>query len=241
MKNDLNDPKSISAKARARRFQQFVHYAGLRGVSNAHVLDMGGTIDYWKMNLQYIPRGLIKCIDVVNLPPRKDKTQTLAGIVLHNYAGSALDRSSLRQDQYDVVYSNSVIEHVGNLRSQKSMANIVQEIGQYYWIQTPAKSFPIEPHFYFPFFAYLPLSLRTLLHEHFQLGAMRRNPNWIDARMTCEETRLLTRSELQRIFEGCEILTERLFGLDKSYIATNMANQGLSGAATPHSLDLSNK
>lgn len=228
MKNDLNDPTSISAKARARRFQQFVHYASLCGVSNAHVLDMGGTLDYWKMNLQYVPNGLIKSIDVVNLPPRKDSIQTLAGITLHNYAGNALDRSCLRADRYDVVYSNSVIEHVGNLRSQKSMANIIQEVGGYYWIQTPAKSFPIEPHFYFPFFAYLPLSLRTLLHERFQLGAMRRNPNWIEARMTCEETRLLTRSELAEIFDGCKILTERLFGLDKSYIATNMAKPALS-------------
>ena len=118
---------------------------------------------------------------------------------------------------------------VGDLRAQKALADTMRETGTYYWVQTPSRSFPIEPHFYFPFFAYLPLSLRTFLHQRFSLGFMDRNPNWLEARMTCEQTRLLTRAELAAIFDGCRILEERLLGVCKSYVATNMVER----AGTP--------
>jgi hypothetical protein len=174
------------------------------------------------MNLHYLPTEVISSIDVVNLPPVKSRTETVGSVSLHIYAGDALDRSSMRQAQYDIVYSNSVIEYVGSLRSQRNMAAVIQDLGHHYWVQTPAKSFPLEPHFYLPFFPYLPLSVRTLLHTRYDLGFMKKNENWLEARIDCEETRLLTRAELQSIFVGCQILEEKMLGLCKSYIATNM-------------------
>ena len=227
MISNPNDVKSISAKARARRIQLFANYAVLCGITDARILDIGGTVDYWKMNLQYVPEGLIKSIDVVNLPPQEENIQRIAGVSLHAYAGDALDKTTLRQDSYDIVYSNSVIEHVGNLRSQRRMAMIIMSTGKYFWVQTPAKSFPIEPHFYFPFFVYLPLSFRTFLYRHIKLGFMGKQPNWLEARMSCEETRLLTKLEFLSIFDGCDILKEKWYGICKSYMATNMKTKAL--------------
>lgn len=223
MKSDSNDPKSIAAKARARRCQLFAHYASLCGVSDARVLDMGGTTDYWRMNIQYIPDGLIKSIYVLNLPPQNESDEMLRDITLHIYAGNALEKSSFRQNRYDIVYSNSLIEHVGNVRSQWEMANIVMETGTYYFIQTPAKSFPLEPHFYVPFFAYLPLLIRSFLYRKFRLGFMGKNSDWLEARITCDDTRFLSYREFKTIFRGCDIIKESLFGLCKSYMTTNMA------------------
>ena len=105
---------------------------------------------------------------------------------------------------------------------QKRMADIVKEQGIYHWIQTPAKNFPLEPHFYFPFFAYFPLSFRTFLHTHFTLGFMGQNRNWLDARMMCEDTRLLTEKEMKALFPTSRIIKEYFFGMCKSYTATNM-------------------
>lgn len=221
MKSDPNNPNSISAKARARRLKQFVRHTIDCHISNASILDIGGTLDYWHMNLQYVPNGLLSSIDIVNLDPQTEGKQTIDAITLHMYTGDALDQSSLRQDKYDIVHSNSVIEHVGNLRAQQKMASIIKEIGHYYWVQTPVKSFPVEPHFYFPFFAYLPLWSRTWLHQNFKLGFMEIEPDWLEARMVCEETRLLTKQELKAIFDDCNILTERFMGICKSYTATN--------------------
>jgi hypothetical protein len=120
------------------------------------------------------------------------------------------------------VFSNLVIEKVGNLRAQLEMARHVRALGTYWWVQTPARSFPVEPHFYFPLFPYLPLGLRTALYQNLKLGFMGQEPDWLKARMACEETRLLTRRELQAIFENCRIVDQRLYGLLKSRTATNM-------------------
>lgn len=222
MKSDPYNKKSFSAKARAQRAQMFGRYATQCNITNATVLDIGGTMAYWKNNLQYIPQGLIKDIDVINLPPQETVEEKIGPVTLFQYAGDATDLSSLRLDHYDIVYSNSVLEHVGTLRNQKYMAEMVMKLGDYYFIQTPAKSFPIEPHFFFPFFAYLPLGTQAFLHQNFHLGFLHKNPDWLSARIVCEETRLITYRELKTIFKGCDIIKERLFGLCKSYIATNM-------------------
>ena len=227
MKSDPNNPNSLSAKARARRIKRFVDCCIDLGVKNSRILDIGGTFDYWRMNHQYIPNGLISEIDVVNLPPVDNRMELLGGIKINVYSGNALDKATLHLEKYDIVYSNSVIEHVGNLSAQSKMASMIKEIGTYYWIQTPAKSFPLEPHFYFPFFPYLPLDVRTFLHQNFKLGFMGREPIWLKARIACEETRLLSRRELLAIFNDCRIIKERIILLCKSYTATNMANKAV--------------
>ena len=216
------NPKSLSARFRLRRAQQFIRGAVDHGISNARILDIGGTIEFWKVMAPHLPSGLISNIEIVNLPPQAEEKIKIGDICLNRYAGNALEKDSIRQDSYDIVHSNSVIEHVGGLRDQISMAGIIRDLGQYYWVQTPARSFPLEPHFYFPFFPYLPLGLRTLLHQRFDLGFMKRNPDWLQARAMCEETRLLTCREMAGLFEDGEIIKERFLGLCKSYVATNL-------------------
>ena len=232
MYSNPNYAKSVSAKARSQRARMCAQFLSKCGIAGATVLDLGGTVDYWKMNLNQFPDGMIKEIDIVNLPPQKNRKETIDNVLLHVYEGNALERSTLRLNHYDFVHSNSVIEHVGNLHMQCVMARIIENVGTYYWVQTPAKSFPVEPHFYFPFFAYLPLGIRTILHRRINLGFMCKESNWINARITCEQTRLLTKSELEAIFPGARIIRERFFLMTKSYIAMNMADTQLQVA--PH-------
>ncbi len=221
-----NNNKSISSKARERRIKLFGRLLTEYGIKNGEILDIGGTTDYWRMNAQYLPSNLIKEIDIVNLPPQKLKHEQIGEIKLNIYGGNALEEESLRLKHYTIIHSNSVIEHVGNLRDQKHMADVIKNKSDYYWVQTPAKSFPLEPHFYFLFFSYLPLWMQTKLYQNFSLGFMGKEPDWFKARTTCEETRLLTLRELAHIFDPCGILKERLFMIDKSYIATNMIPGG---------------
>jgi len=194
-----------------------------RELNEISVLDIGGTINFWEMNLQFVPDGVISEIDVVNLPPYEDKVVELNGVTLRSYAGDALDKSTFRSNSYDLVHSNSVIEHVGNLSSQSVMAQTIPSLANYYWVQSPAKSFPLEPHFYFPFFAYLPLSLRALLVRKFNMGYHQRETGWLKSRILCEDTRLLTKKEYRHLFPDAKVVSERLMFLTKSYIATNLA------------------
>jgi hypothetical protein len=222
MKSDPNNPHSISAKLRAKRMHLFVSLLEKAGIKNGTLLDIGGTMAFWEIHAKYLPKSTLAGIDILNLPPQAEDIRFIEGIQFRAKAGNALEKSMLEESKYDIVFSNSVIEHVGNLESQKLMAENVKKFGRHYFVQTPAKSFPLEPHFYFPFFAYLPLSMRTWLHQKFNLGFMPRQSDWLQARIDCENTRLLTHREFRSLFSNNLILTERLFGISKAYIATNL-------------------
>ena len=53
---------------------------------------------------------------------------------------------------YDIVHSNSVIEHLYNFENQKKMASEIIRVGQKYIVQTPNKYFFLEPHYLASFF-----------------------------------------------------------------------------------------
>jgi hypothetical protein len=88
----------------------------------------------------------------------------------------------------------------------------------------------------FPFFAYFPLWLRATLHNNFNLGFMagdkkllaarlncdNKYRDWLAALIGCEDTRLLTMKEFQAIFPNSNLISEKFFGVTKSYMATNM-------------------
>src|ERR1017187_2845994 len=55
-----------------------------------------------------------------------------------------------RDAAFDVVFSNSVIEHVGDAQSQRAFAREVARVGRAYWVQTPNRWFPVEQHLLTP-------------------------------------------------------------------------------------------
>lgn len=189
------------------------------------ILDIGGTTNYWAMNLKYLPKGMVNHIDVVNLPPYESQHSKIDGVSVHAFAGDALKPETFSDTQYDLVHSNSVIEHVGNLPAQAFFARSVYALGDYHWIQAPAKSFPLEPHFYFPYFAYLPLSVKSLLVRNFNMGFYPKEAEWLKSRILCEGTRLPTKKEFERLFAKSVTFPEKVLFFSKSYIATNLINE----------------
>ncbi len=202
-----------------RELNQFIQHAGL---SQFSVLDIGGTWDYWEQNLQYFSPGMLARIEIVNLPPFETREALINGIPFRSFEGDALRLRDVSGLQYDLVLSNSVIEHVGNLRDQKTMAESIMDLGRFWYIQTPSPWFPVEPHFYVPFFSKFPLSIRAFLHQRLNLGFMNKQPDWLYARIECENIRLLNYHEFQQLFPTSRIITEKIFGIPVSYIATNL-------------------
>ena len=205
----------------------FVDCCRRANLANATVVDMGGTPKFWNLHQGFIPEGMIQEVDVVNLPvPNKytpeGRIEMAGKVQLNIYSGNALDRSTFRQPQYDIAHSISVIEHVGEHDAQALMAQNAVQSGKHYWIQTPAKSFPLEPHFMLPFFAYWPLWMRALAIRNFQLGSQHQDKTWSNAKEHCRSIRLLSRPEVRNLFAGGVVVTERLLGIKKGYIATNM-------------------
>ena len=120
---------------------------------------------------------------------------------------------------YDILYSNSVIEHLSNFENQEKFAREIRRVGRHLWIQTPARSFFIEPHLLTPFIHYLPIRWRKRLARRLTLWGWLTRPTSDQAAAFIDEIRLLSFGEMQRLFPDCEILKERFFGLTKSYIA----------------------
>jgi 2-polyprenyl-3-methyl-5-hydroxy-6-metoxy-1,4-benzoquinol methylase len=112
--------------------------------------------------------------------------------------------------EFDVAFSNSVIEHVP-AALQASFAAEVQRVARRYFVQTPNRYFPIEPHYQLPLFQFLPERVRRELNRRYTLG-------W-QAKGQWEEINLLSYRDLRRLFPDAEIHRERVFGLTKSLIA----------------------
>jgi hypothetical protein len=115
-----------------------------------------------------------------------------------------------RDREFDVAFSNSCIEHVPPGR-QAAFAAEIGRVADRYFVQTPNRYFPIEPHYQFPLFQFLPEQARRALNRRFTLG--------FQAKGEWEEINLLSKNDLQRLFPDAEIHRERVLGLTKSLIA----------------------
>ena len=78
-------------------------------------------------------------------------------------AGDATNLSELPDGSFDVVFSNSVIEHLETFERQAAMAAEVRRLAPIYWVQTPNFWFPVEPHFLTPAWHWLPMGLRVAM------------------------------------------------------------------------------
>jgi SAM-dependent methyltransferase len=176
------------------------------------VLDVGGVHHFWlALDLTGLPKMHITFLNRWEYQP--DLPDAVALI------GDARDMSRFADREFDVVFSNSVIEHVGGLRDQERMAHECVRVGRRYFVQTPNYAFPMEPHFLIPGFQYLPLPLRAHLHHWRRWGWWDKAPGYYEALAEVESIRLLTRGEMRHLFPRATLWTERLFGLPKSFVA----------------------
>lgn len=175
------------------------------------ILDVGGTALFWeKMGLADDPDYQVT---VLNLSESESSHTNITIVV-----GDARGMGEFEDGAFDVAFSNSVIEHVGGLDEQRRMAEEVIRVGRRYFVQTPNRSFPFEPHFLFPFFQFFPLALKVFLIRHFSLGWYPKIPDKEEATRAAKSVRLLNRSEIEDLFPDGNISEEKFFGLTSSFI-----------------------
>lgn len=132
--------------------------------------------------------------------------------------GDGKTLSFFKDKSFDVAFSNSVIEHLSTFEDQELMAYNIQRISNHYFIQTPAFIFPIEPHFLFPFFHWLPKSLKILFVKYFNLGWFEKQKNIAHARELILFIRILKKREIKKLFPNSIVIREWVFGFVKSYL-----------------------
>jgi hypothetical protein len=127
--------------------------------------------------------------------------------------------SFAQEREFEVVFSNSAIEHLGDWERQNRMAQEVRRVAQRYFVQTPNYFFPIEPHMVFVGFHWLPAPMRIWLVQHFALGWCKRRPDRESARQLVNSIHLLRKRELLELFPGADLHEEKILGLVKSFSA----------------------
>jgi ubiquinone/menaquinone biosynthesis C-methylase UbiE len=177
------------------------------------MLDVGGTKLFWE-SMGYSNQDLN--IIVLNTAQQQFKTSSAN---MTSVAGDARSMPEYKDKQFEVVFSNSVIEHVGSFEDQRHMAQEVQRIGQRYYVQTPNRYFPIEPHFLIPFFQFYPSGLKVFIVTHFKTPWGWKIADKEKARSFTSSIRLMTEKELRAIFPEATIYKEKFMGLTKSYTA----------------------
>jgi SAM-dependent methyltransferase len=105
--------------------------------------------------------------------------------------------------EFDLAYCSSVIEHVAPAQ-RPAFARELRRVARGWYVQTPAFSFPIEPHALLPFAHWLPAGLRRHYWRFGVAGA------W-------EEIELLRRAEMEALFGAP--LAERIGPLVKSWVS----------------------
>ncbi|ASR38888.1 SAM-dependent methyltransferase [Prauserella marina] len=211
MHHKLGDPRqanSFSSKRRAVRFaeltRRFPDLAAMR------VLDLGGVPDFWR-SAPVRP----SFVTTMNLDKYEPPEPWLEHVVADACGLGSLD--ACRGD-YDLVVSNSLIEHVGGYQRRRDFADVVRAAAPSHWVQTPDRYFPVEPHYVAPGFQFLPLRTRARLVSRWPLAHERVHTveEAVEQILTID---LISTTELAHLFPASDIWHERLLGFSKSIVA----------------------
>lgn len=207
---DNRSDRSLAAQFRRKRFRLFEELVAPLP-RPLRILDVGGTEEFWtQMNFLGRPGTEITLLNIT--PPEHPGA-------LSRLTGDARRMDFLDDGTFDVVFSNSVIEHVGSWDDQRAMAAEIARVGRRYFVQTPNRGFPIEPHFLLPGFQFLPRAAQRGLVRRFALGWYPAIPDPAEADRFLDTFRLLSSREFRELFPGAAIHRERFLGLTKSFIA----------------------
>jgi SAM-dependent methyltransferase len=178
----------LSQRARARRVLRFRELTG--ATAETRIVDVGcGGLGL----ISLAPDLAITGVDLYDRPEypgplvRADATQRLP----------------FADDEFDLAYASSVIEHIAPDR-RRAFADEVRRVARGWYVQTPAIAFPVEPHSLLPAAHWLPIGIRR---RYWRLGAG----------SDVDEIQLLPRRELESLFGPA--IPERFGPLTKSWIS----------------------
>lgn len=199
-----------SVQARARRRDMLVER--FPDLAEMSVVDLGGTAGWW--------RAADTRPSSVTLVNPKGVRPPEAWLSLVRGDACAPPRELDRRGEFDLVFSNSLIEHVGGHFRRTQLAEVVHRLAPHHWVQTPYRYFPVEPHWMFPGFQFLPVALRVAISRRWRLGHVA--PTGTDPSAATEKVlgvELLSVAELSYYFPDSEIVRERAMGVTKGIIA----------------------
>jgi len=172
------------------------------------ILDVGGTSAFWSDS------GRTLRVTILNISPGPERLPPNL-----TYVQGSATSLPFSDRSFDIVFSNSMIEHLRDRVSQEYFAREALRVGRGVWVQTPARWFPIEPHLLTPFIHYLPKRAQRSLLRNFTVWGLIARPDQSYVDRFLDETVLLSARDMRALFPGCKLRRERVLGLTKSLIA----------------------
>lgn len=209
----VDSPASVGAKMRSRRWDLFHDY--FPDLERMRVVDLGGTVTAWQ-------RAPVRPahVTVLNLfePGTAEVDDWLTPVTGDAcYATDALAAAD-EPTAYDLVFSNSLLEHVGGHAKRRELAAEIRGLAPCHWVQTPYRYFPVEPHWLFPGMQFFPVALRAKIAKSWPMAHTRASSEAI-AISNVMWTELIGATEMQTYFPDSAIVREKMAGLTKSLIA----------------------
>ena len=203
---------SYGARMRARRWEVFG--TTFRDIGSMSVLDLGGTVEAW-LRAPLRPRS----VTVLNL----EEPGTSTDPRLVPVTGDACEARRVLsgagiEPRFDLVFSNSLIEHVGGHARRLAVAAEVAALAPWHWVQTPNRYFPVEPHWLFPGMQFLPVGAKASVATWWPLShtPARSREEGLEEVLWTE---LIGAHELRAYFPGSQVFRETVCGLTKSITA----------------------
>jgi hypothetical protein len=158
-------------------------------------------------------------VTVVNLfEPGTSSDEWIRPLTGDACTASQVVAESGHSERFDLVFSNSLLEHVGGHANRVRLADEVDRLAPNHWIQTPYRYFPLEPHWLFPLMQFMPVSVRAFIAMHWPLAHTPAD-NVREATSEVQWTELVGISQLAFYFPTSRIIHERFLGMTKSLIA----------------------
>ncbi|WP_249123016.1 MULTISPECIES: class I SAM-dependent methyltransferase [unclassified Bradyrhizobium] len=198
---------------RLARFKRFLGIVDeiIATKAQCRVLDVGGRMEHWAA-LSDLWGNRAVHVTLLNL-----EAEPITDPRFESVAGDAC-QLQFPDNAFDLVYSNSVIEHVGSWANQKRMAAEIRRVAPRGFIQTPNYWFPIEPHFRMPFIHWLPEPWRILIVKARACGFYPKATNEDEARTILSDATLLDFNAMKTLFPDYTIEREKVV-FTKSLIA----------------------
>lgn len=206
-------PGSVFRVRRMRRLCRAIAPLTAQRQDRFRIVDLGGTAEHW-LSVRDIWRPLPVSITIVNRIPQTTDNEALSFTV-----GDVRDLSALSSKSFDLVYSNSVIEHVGEWEDMQKMAAEVERLADRHHIQTPNFWFPVDPHYRSLMFHWMPDNVKARMLMRRGRGHHPQQPDYLAAFQDLRSVRMLDSSMMSVLFPRSTIRRERFLGMTKSLIA----------------------
>ncbi len=184
----LTIAKPIHARLRSQKVRLFSQHLLGTGLT---LLDVGGSAGINSEFLQLYSRFSEAVI--ANL---ESSFQGLDGLQVSKILADGR-QLPFADKSFDWVFSNAVIEHVGDWTDQEYFAHEIRRVARRgYFVTTPNRYFPLEPHTLLPCYQFLPIRI--------QRRVARYSPGYV---REYEQINLLSPAQMRLLFPEAEVFS----------------------------------